>query len=297
MKAVICEKYGSLDHIKIKQIEIPTITDDEILIKTMVSTVSRGDCVVRNASNPFMKMLFGFSRPRQPILGTELAGVVEQVGEKVTEFKIGDRVVASVGTKFGGHAEYIALKQDLAISTIPSALSFDEAVSLPFGGNAALHFLRKMEKKKDSSILIYGASGAVGTASVQIAKIFGFNVTAVCSSANRRLMYDLGIYHVFDYAKPNWRTGIGKFDYIFDAVGITTKKEWNVHLNSHGQFYSIAKGLVKPNLTDLEFLLDLASEEQIKPVIDRVYAVEKITDAYTYVETKRKKGNVLLDFI
>lgn len=296
MKAIVCDKYDSLDDLKIKEVSMPKIKDHELLIRVMACTVASGDCVVRKASNPFVKLTFGLRKPRKSILGTDFAGVVAQIGEKVTKFAVGDRVVASTGMKFGGQAEYTALSQDAAIVKIPSSLSFQEASVLAFGGNAALHFLRKMGNERGSKLLVYGASGAVGSSTVQLAKYLGFEVTGVCSATNSELVRSLGADAVFDYTQADWMNDLGHYDFVFDAVGKTKKEEWKDHLVSGGSFYSIAKGLVKESPEYLALLVKLAAKKQIVPVIDRVYPMEQAREAYTYVESGRKKGNVVLSF-
>lgn len=296
MKAVICEGYNTFDKLNIKEVPKPKIKENEILIRIMASTVSSGDSAVRKPPYFFVRLVFGLKKPRNSILGTEMAGFIEQKGAKVTKFNIGDRVVASTGMKFGGHAEYITLNQDLAIAKIPTALSFRDAVALPFGGSAALHYLRKMKKKTATKILIYGASGAVGSSSVQLAKYYGFEVTAVCSQNNMGLLYSLGADYVLDYTKKDWENDLGEYDYIFDAVGKTKSKQWNAYLNDSGTFYSIAKGFVKEKTADLELLVQLANENKLEPVIDKVYKMNQIVEAYQLVESGRKRGNVVLDF-
>ncbi|MCA5014429.1 MULTISPECIES: NAD(P)-dependent alcohol dehydrogenase [unclassified Enterococcus] len=296
MKAILCTRYDSFDGLRIEEVKKPSIKENELLIRIMASTVASGDSVVRRASNPFVKLVFGLSKPRNPILGTDLAGIVEAVGGKVTTFKVGDRVVASTGMKFGGHAEYIALDQTVAIAKIPEEQAFKDAVTLPFGGNAGLHYLNKMQKGNGKRLLIYGASGAVGSSTVQLAKIYGFHVTAVCSARNMDLVRSLGADIVRDYTSADWKEELGCFDHIFDAVGKTDKKQWKNHLNTNGTFYTIAKGFVKENAPNLDLLLSLAQKKQLKPVIDKIYSMEQIVDAYKLVESGRKRGNVVLDF-
>jgi NADPH:quinone reductase-like Zn-dependent oxidoreductase len=296
MKAVICEGYNTFDKLNIKEVPKPKINEDEILIKIMASTVSSGDSAVRKPPNSFVRLIFGLQKPRNSILGTEMAGVIEQKGANVTKFNVGDRVVASTGMKFGGHAEYCRLNQNLAIAKIPTSLSFADAVALPFGGSAALHYLRKMKKETTRKILIYGASGAVGSSSVQLAKYYGFEVTAVCSQSNVSLLYSLGADNVFDYTKKDWKADLEEYDYIFDAVGKTKSKQWKAYLDDNGRFFSIAKGFVKEKTADLELLVQLVNENKLEPVIDKIYTMDQIVEAYQRVESGRKRGNVVLDF-
>ncbi|MGG5372754.1 NAD(P)-dependent alcohol dehydrogenase [Enterococcus sp. AZ196] len=296
MKAIVCEKYGSTEHLKIKELSIPKVKENDILVRVLATTVASGDCVVKNASNPFVRIIFGIQKPRNPILGTDLAGIVEKVGSNVTRFNIGDHIVASTGMKFGGHAEYISLNQNLAISKIPEKMSFKEASVLAFGGNAALHYLRKMKKKSNSKILIYGASGAVGSSSIQLAKHFGLEVTAVCSSNNIDMVRLLGADSTLDYTKIDWERSLKNYDFIFDTVGKTKQKKWDKYLTKNGKFYTVAKGLVKENTQDLELLVNLTNQDILRPVIDRIYTIDEVKEAYSYVETGRKRGNVVLDF-
>ncbi|ALR99963.1 NADPH:quinone reductase [Enterococcus silesiacus] len=295
MKAIVCEGYGSSELLKIKEVPTPTVKPNELLIKIGASTVASGDCVVKNAANPFVKIVFGLKRPRNPILGTDLAGVVEQVGKNVKNYKIGDRVIASTGMKFGCHAEYISLNEKKAITLIPENLSYEEAVTLAFGGTAALHFLKKVKIDKHTKILIYGASGAVGSSSIQIAKYFGAEVTGVCSAKNSEMVKSLGADHVLAYTSDAWKVDLEKYDYIFDAVGKTTKADWQNALKDDGNFATIAKGLVRASNADLFRLVELAENGQLKPVIDRVYPMSQIGQAYEYVESGRKKGNVVIE--
>ncbi|WP_207696714.1 hypothetical protein DOK67_0001978 [Enterococcus sp. DIV0212c] len=294
MKAIVCESYGSAEALKIKDIQTPIIKPNELLIKIKATTLASGDCVVKNATNPFIRIMFGFRRPRNPILGTDLAGVVEQVGSNVTQFNIGDRVIASTGMKFGGHAEYISLKEKSAIALIPENLSYEDAVTLAFGGTAALHFLKKVKINKQTKILIYGASGAVGSSSIQIAKYYGANVTGVCSTQNKEMIQTLGADYVLDYTKDDLKHNTEKYDFIFDAVGKTAKKDWEKSLSNEGKFATIAKGFIKVNIPDLKMLIALVENGQLKPVVDRVYQMNQIVEAYQYVESGRKKGNVVI---
>lgn len=294
MKAIVCEGYGSSDLLKIKESPIPTVKPNELLIKIKATTVASGDCVVKNAANPFVKIAFELTRPRNPILGTDLAGVVEQVGKNVGTYKIGDRVIASTGMKFGCHAEYISLNEKKVITVIPENLSYEEAVTLAFGGTAALHYLKKVAINKQTKILIYGASGAVGSSSIQLAKYFGAEVTGVCSAKNRKMVMSLGADHVLDYTTDDLKMNLEKYDYVFDAVGKTAKKDWQNALKDEGNFATIAKGLVRASSSDLSRLVELAGNGQIKPVVDRIYQMSQIKEAYTYVESGRKKGNVVI---
>jgi len=296
MKAIVCNAYSSDKDLVIKEMSKPVIREDEVLIRVMAATVASGDCVVRNANNLFMRIVFGLKKPRKPILGTDLAGVVEAVGKNVTKFKVNDHVIASTGAGFGCHSEYIALKESKAIVKIESTVPFNEAVTLAFGGLAGLHYLKKMKNINKSKILIYGASGAVGSSSVQLAKYYGFEVSTVSSFGNIDMLQSLGTDVAFSYTEDSWKKNLGQYDYIFDAVGKTNKKDWEQHLVAGGEYFTIANGYVKENVEDMELLVQLAKEKKLLPVIDKVYTMEQIVEAYKYVETNRKKGNVVLDF-
>lgn len=293
MKAIVCEKYGSTRYLQIKEIPTPLVKKNDVLIKIKASTVASGDCVVRNAS-PFVRLAFGWKRPRQPILGTDVAGVVERVGSNVDQFEVGDRVIASTGMKFGGHAEYVAVHEDSAIIKYSNSLSFEEATSIAFGGNAGLYFLRKASIKPGSKVLIYGASGAVGSSSIQLAKHFGAEVTGICSGRNSELIYSLGADLVVNYEEADFATKIGVYDVIFDAVGKTSKKNWQTNLTSKGKFLTVARGLVKENPADLRLLINLIEHKQLEPVVDKIYPMEQIREAYHYVETGKKRGSVVI---
>ncbi|MDR1338737.1 MAG: NAD(P)-dependent alcohol dehydrogenase, partial [Prevotellaceae bacterium] len=224
MKAVICTKYGTPEVLQFKEIEKPVPKDNELLIKVFATTVTVADCRVRGFIVPKSfwlpaKFALGFSKPRQSILGSELAGVVEAVGNKVTNFKAGDEVFAFSEHKLGAYAEYKCMNGNELIALKPESLSFGQAVALPFGGITALYFCRKANISIDKKVLVYGASGSVGTYAAQIAKYFGAEVTGVCSSGNAELVKGLGADRVIDYVKDEWTVLNEKFDVVFDAVG------------------------------------------------------------------------------
>jgi len=297
MKAVIYEKYGTPDVLEIRDILKPIPKDNEVLVKIYSTTVSAGDWRLRKA-DPFVARLFnGLFKPKKvKILGFELAGIIEEVGRKVTNFKIEDSVFASCGLKFGAYAEYKCLPQDDLIAIKPSNMTFDEAATVPIGGLTALGFLKKAGITNGQNILIYGASGSVGTFAVQLGKYFGANVTAVCSTANVNLIKSLGADNVLDYTREDFTKQETRFDIIFDAVGKTSKSACKNLLKPNGRYVSV-KGSPDKNPNDLLFLKRVIESGKLKTVIDRRYKLEQIREAHNYVETHHKKGNVVVKIV
>jgi len=300
MKAIVCTKYGSSEVLQLKEVEKPQPKDNEILIKIHATTVESGDCKLRSFQcSPLlwlpMRIALGITKPRKDILGMTLTGVVEAIGKKVVRFKVGDQILASTGMHFGAYAEYACLPEDGLIVTKPTEFTYVEAASIPFGGKSALYFLRKAKIAKDQKVLIYGASGSVGTSAVQLAKYFGADVTGVCSAANFELVKSLGAERVIDYTRENFAEGDEQYDIIFDAVGKITKEFCGNALASHGVFVSVeSQGIVKAELRDMFFLNSLVETGKIKPVIDRIYTLEQIPEAHRYVEKGHKKGTVVI---
>ena len=292
MKAVVYEKYGSPDVLNLVDIAKPTPKEDELLIKVHATTVTAGDWRMRKA-DPFLARLFNglFKPKRVKILGFELAGVVEEVGKNVRSFKPGDEVFASCGFKFGAYAEYRCLKEGDAIAIKPSNMTFAEAATVPIGGMTALGFLRKADVKKGDKVLIYGASGSVGTFAIQIAKSYSAEVTAVCSTSNVNLVKDLGADRVIDYKKEDFTNSPERFDVVFDAVGKVAKSKIKSVLKPNGKYVSVS-GSPKLQPDDLLVLKQLIESGKLRTVIDRTYSLEQIREAHTYVESFRKKGNV-----
>ena len=297
MKAVVYEKYGSPDVLELKNIAKPIPKKNEVLIKTHATTVSAGDWRLRKA-DPFLARLFnGLFKPRRvKILGFELAGVVEKVGENVQLFKPGDPIFASCGLRFGGYAEYTCLPANDLIAIKPSNMTFEEAATVPVGGLTALRFLRQSQVKSGDNVLIYGASGSVGTFAVQIAKSFGAEVTAVCSTTNVNLVSQLGAQKIIDYTKGDFTKTETRFDIIFDAVGKTSKSVCKRLLKSGGTYVPVT-GSPKSNPDDLVILKNLIQSGKLITVIDRRYTLDQIKEAHAYVESFRKKGNVVINII
>lgn len=300
MRAIICTKYGGPDVVELRQIAKPVPKDHELLVQVRATTVTTGDCRVRGFQSPWtlwipMRLVLGIRRPRNPILGVELAGIVESVGRSVTKFKPGDAIFAMLGMKMGAHAEYVTLREDGAIAAMPTQASFEDGAALAFGGTTALHFLRKAQIGSGSRVMIYGASGAVGTSAVQVAKIRGAKVTAVCSGANRQLALALGADDVIDYTVEDFTRTSERYDIVFDAVGKTNRTACRGLLAEGGRFVSVeGQGIAKERAEDLDLLREWYEAGKLRAVIDRTYQLEQMVEAYRYVETGRKKGNVVV---
>ncbi|MFE0341200.1 NAD(P)-dependent alcohol dehydrogenase [Priestia megaterium] len=300
MKAMVCTKYGKPDVLQLQEVEKPIPKENEILVKIYATTVTSGDCRVRSFNSPLllwlpMRIVLGLRKPRKSILGVELAGEVEDVGKNVTRFKKGDQLFAMTGMKFGGYAEYICLPEKGTIAVKPENVTYEEAASISFGGTTALHFFRKGTIQTGQKVLIYGASGAVGTAAVQLASYYGAEVTGVCSAKNSELVKSLGADRVIDYQNENFTEKQEKYDLIFDAVGKITKNQCKAALALNGRFVSVeGQGIAKVQTKDLLLLKKLIEEGQIKSVIDRCYSLEQVPEAHEYVETGHKIGSVVV---
>ncbi|MDO8890372.1 MAG: NAD(P)-dependent alcohol dehydrogenase [Sulfurimicrobium sp.] len=320
MKAIVYERYGPPEVLQLKEVAKPTPKNNEVLIKTHASTVSSGDWRVRSLNVPagfglIMRLVFGVTRPRQPILGTELAGVVETVGKDVRKFKVGNQVFAFSDAAMGCHAEYKCMPEDGAMALKPPNLTFDEAAALSFGGTTALDFFRRGKLQSGEKVLVNGASGGVGTAAVQLAKHFGADVTGVCSTANVELVRSLGASHVIDYTKEDFTQNGETYDVIVDTAGTAPFSRSKASLKEGGRLLMVLGGLpdmlripwqsmtsskkviagpAAGRAEDLRFLAGLAEAGEFKPFIDRRYPFEQIAEAHRYVDTGRKKGNVII---
>ncbi len=303
MKAIICTKYGPPEVLKLQDVKKPVPKDKEILIKIYVTTVSSGDCRIRGFNVPKLfwlpgRLALGITKPRNSILGVHFSGVVEEIGKDVNSFKIGDKVFGYTGFKFGTYAEYVTMPESGSVTIKPSNMSHEEAVAIPFGGDTALFFLRKGNIDKNKKVLIYGASGAVGTYAIQIAKYFEAEVTGICSTKNLELVKSLGANKVIDYTKEDFTKLGEKYDIILDAVGKISKSKCKNSLKADGKFLTVlgldtATSLVK----DLIFLRELAQKGIIKPIIDKTYPLENMVEAHRYVDTGHKVGNVVITVI
>ena len=322
MRAVVYDRYGPPDVLKFEDVAKPLPNEDEVLIKVHATTVNRSDVHIREANRSYgraapilSRSISGLRRPRQRILGSEFAGEVDALGAAVTEFAVGDRVFGTSGLRFGAHAEFMCMRQSARIAHMPAGLSFEEAAPICDGALNALLCLKMADLHAGRTILIYGASGAIGTAGVQLAMHFGADITAVCSTKNLELVRSLGADRVIDYTQEDFTKNGQTYDVIFDAVGKIPFKRCRDSLGPGG-LYLPTDGLINIVLAllparkgarrvvfqlppripkrDVLFLKELVESGKYRPVIDRRYPLEDVIEATRYVETQQKTGNVVL---
>jgi NADPH:quinone reductase-like Zn-dependent oxidoreductase len=320
MNAIVWTKYGPPDVLQSKEVEKPTPKDNEVLIKVYAATVTAGDCEMRRFDLPAwiwipIRLYMGLRKPRIKILGQELAGEVDSVGNKVTQFKKGDPVFAATEMRFGSYAEYACLPDTYSIAIKPTSMTYEEAATIPTGGLNALHFLRSGNIRSGQKVLINGAGGSIGTYAVQIAKSFGAHVTCVDSNSKLDMLRSIGTDQVIDYTKEDFTKNGETYDIIIDVVGKTSFSRTVRSLSQNGYYIlgnprlgGMIRGLwisittskkvisklasYKPE--DLIYLKELIEEGKIKSVIDKKYPLEKVAEAHRYVETGQKTGNVVI---
>jgi NADPH:quinone reductase-like Zn-dependent oxidoreductase len=319
MRAVVHDRYGPPEVLRLEEVERPVPTDDEVLVKIHATTVTRTDCHIRKADPFFWRFFMGLRRPKRRILGMELAGEVEAVGAAVSEFAVGDEVfgVQGYNRPHGAHAEFIAMGERAPLAHKPAGMSFEEAAAICDGALSALSMARRADLRKGKSILVYGASGSIGTAGVQMAKHFGADVTAVCTTKNFELMRSLGADQVMDYTQEDFTKKGETYDVIFDAVGKHSFRRSRRSLKPGGLFLETDLGFMwhvpilalltrwigdkrvtlpisKYTQEDVLFVKELIEEGKYRAVIDRTYPLEQVVEASRYVETGQKTGNVVL---
>jgi NADPH:quinone reductase-like Zn-dependent oxidoreductase len=317
MKAAIHTQYGPPEVVRVMDIEQPTPVDREVLIKVYATTVNRTDCGFRSAEYFISRLFSGLFAPKNKTLGNEFAGVIESTGKDVTLFKTGDKVFGYNDSRFGAHAEYMIMAEDEAITTMSENISFIEAAPTTEGAHYALCNIRAAKVKPGQNVLVYGATEAIGSAAVQLVKHIGAKLTAVCNTKNVELVKSLRADVVIDYTRSDFTKIDQTFDFVFDAVGRSSFKECKPLLNKKGIYISTELGknaeniflaLITPLLgrkkvlfpmptiskEDVIFLKELVETGKFKPVIDRQYKLEQIVEAYNYVESRQKTGNVVI---
>lgn len=320
MKAVVYTQYGPAEVAKLTEVDKPSPKNTEVLIKVYTSTVNRTDSGFRSAEYFISRFWSGLLRPKNPILGCEFAGIIEEVGSSIKTFKTGDKVFGFNEKTFGGHGEYLTIAETAAVTTIPNNLSLDEAAALTEGAHYALNIIKAAKLEKGQNVLVYGATGAIGSAAVQLLKHYGMKVTAVCNTKNVALVKSLGAAIVIDYQTQDFTMTDNRFQLIIDAVGKSSFGQCRPLLAEKGIYISTELGknaenvflaLITPilggkkvlfpiptiNKETVQFLKELVEKGEYKPVIDRQYTLNQIVEAYKYVESGQKTGNVILKIV
>jgi NADPH:quinone reductase-like Zn-dependent oxidoreductase len=316
MKAIIYTQYGSPEVLQLKEAVKPTPTDKEILLRIKATAVNSGDLRLRKADPFAVRFIFGLMKPKINILGSVFSGEVESVGSQVKLFKVGDQVFGHTDMSFGAYAEYKCLPENASMAERPANISHKEAAVIPFGGVTALHFIKKAAIKPGQKVLVVGASGAVGSAAVQLAKAYGAHVTGVCSTANVALVESIGADKVIDYTKEDFTQQSGTYDVIFDTVKAISVSRSLKSLSKNGIMIlsaagmsemlqgvwismtssrKVMTGVISHTAADIIFLKGLIEAGKLKPVIDRTYSLEQIAEAHAFVEKGHKKGNVAIE--
>jgi len=301
VKAVVCARYGPPEVLRLREVEAPAPKRDEVCIRILATAVTSSDCIVRSGNIKMalwlpMRIAVGLRAPRRP-LGMVLAGDVASVGDEVTGFEPGDQVYGFDRFGFGAYAESKCMSARGLLAPKPNDVSYEEAAAIPYGGLLALHYLKQATIGDGQKVLVYGASGAVGTSAVQLARHFGANVTGVCSTANLALVGSLGASSVIDYTREDFLARGDRYDLILDAVPVvhrTLRLRGTGGLTPTGKYISVSAGSPKLHIEDLTLLTELTEAGRLRPVIDRTYPLERIVEAHRYVDTGHKKGNVVI---
>lgn len=315
MKAITYTRYGKPEVLKLNNIEKPEPKDNEVLIKIKATAINSGDVRLRKADPFAVRFFFGLTKPKINILGVVFSGEVEQIGKDVKRFNIGDQVFGSTDMSLGTYAEYKCLKENAPFTLKPGNMMHTEAAVIPFGATTALHFMKKVNIKQGDKVLIYGASGAVGSAAVQLAKYYGAYVTAVCSKANFELVRSIGADVVIDYTKEDFTKNNKYYDVIMDTVNVLSVRKVLKCLNKNGSLilsaammlemlqgawasmigsHKVIFGVALATIEDMIFLKELIEANKLKAVIDKTYSLEQIPEAHAYAEKGHKKGNLAI---
>jgi NADPH:quinone reductase-like Zn-dependent oxidoreductase len=303
LKAVVCTRYGPPEVLQVKELPTPVLRKNQVRIRISATAVTSSDCYLRGlrlspAYRIMARLAIGWNAPRQPVLGLVLSGEVDSLGPDAKSFEVGDRVFGFNRHRFGTYAQYVCWPADGLLAPRPANLTDEESAAIVYGGLLALHFLRKADVRAGQSVLVFGASGAVGTSAVQLARHLGAEVTGVCSTANADLVASLGATTVIDYTSEDFTDRAERYDLIFDAVGkrksAAALRRCRQVLAPGGACVSVDDGTPKLRREDLVLLGELATTGEIRPVIDRTYALDEIVDAHRYVDNGHKRGNVVI---